>query len=130
MPHFLHAVAALFCSSHSCRCTLLNGLFAVCCLWSILPSCILVVSFMWLPIVRTFVALNAKPQATCLYLAGVVVDILSTQDISAHIEYWKSYNVTLYNGRLDAKALKRLWLRMAWCLRNSMVLFPLLTWME
>ena len=31
----------------------------------------------------------------------------STQDVSVHVEDGKSYTVTLYNGRLDVKALDK-----------------------
>lgn len=31
----------------------------------------------------------------------------STQDVSVHVEDGKSYTVTLYNGRLDGKALDK-----------------------
>ena len=100
---------SLFCGSHNNRCALLHGWFAICRQWVILASCVhaaILMCHFQLCVVCISVAFNANPQASWFYYADALVDLPSTQDVSVHVEDGPSYIVTLYSGRLDAKALK------------------------
>lgn len=58
------------------------------------------------------------------------MDVSSTQDISVRIEDGKSYTVTLYNGRLDVKALEEALAADGLVLRRLNGVFQLLVRME